>query len=332
MTVMVATGGIALTATEIMTAPSIGPTLIAVTTQRQRRFGPIISGYKSVQEIIEAQYKRSLEGAERECMNQIEDLSHILELWPSAISNVGMIPTCQWTFGRLQKTLRIGAPRFLSVQPRFLKHPVRLRARTSDPFIFQQIMIEDEYLPLKGLRVETILDLGANIGLASAWFLSCFPQSAVFAVEADADNFALCCENMTLYGSRVRVLHGAAWSRRAQVKLRRKSSAADNSVQEAGIGDPSEIQLEAWDLASLIEMSGFDHVDLLKIDIEGAEAEIFSAGVSTWLPYVHNLCIELHGDACRDIFFRAMAGYQFEHTRSGELDLCTRIHHPEMRK
>jgi FkbM family methyltransferase len=262
-------------------------------------------------------------------MNKIADLSHILELWPSAISKVGMVPTCQWTFGRLQKTLRIGAPRSLNVQPRFLKHPVKLRARTSDPFIFQQIMIEDEYFPLKDLGVATILDLGANIGLASAWFLSCFTQSAVFAVEADADNYALCCENLKVYGSRVRVLHGAAWSRSTLVNLRRRSSAADNSVYEVGMGDPSDSQLKAWDIASLIEMSGFEHVDLLKIDIEGAEAEIFSAGVSTWLPRVRNLCIELHGETCRDIFFRAMAGYQFEHARSGELDLCTRLHQPQ---
>ena len=40
-------------------------------------------------------------------------------------------------------------------------------------------MIEDEYAPLKDLRPRTVLDLGANVGLASIWFLNCFPEAAV---------------------------------------------------------------------------------------------------------------------------------------------------------
>ena len=83
--------------------------------------------------------------------------------------------------------------------------------------------------------------------------------------------------------------------------------------------------MQGWDLASLIEMSGFPQVDLLKIDIEGAEAEIFCAGVSNWLPRVRNLCIELHGAACRKAFFSALAGYDFERAHSGSLDLCTNL-------
>ena len=78
-------------------------------------------------------------------------------------------------------------------------------------------------------------------------------------------------------------------------------------------------------LGSIIEKSGFTEVDLLKIDIEGAEREIFSADVSNWLPRVRNLCIELHGQACRVAFFDALAGYDFVHAQSGELDLCTNL-------
>jgi len=83
--------------------------------------------------------------------------------------------------------------------------------------------------------------------------------------------------------------------------------------------------VQGWDLASLIQMSGFAEVDLLKIDIEGAEEVIFRAEVSSWLPRVRNLCIELHGKACRDAFFGALANYDFVHGRSGELDYCTNL-------
>src|ERR1700733_8990340 len=181
----------------------------------------------------------------------IKRVTGFLRYCASACSTVGLVPTCQWVFGTAQLNLNIATPRLLNVRPPFLKYPVKLRARTSDPFVFRQIMIENEYLPLKDLRVETILDLGANIGLASAWFLNRFPAATVFAVEAAADNYPTCKENLAQYGSRARVLHGAAWSSRETLTLRRKSCAADNSVHESGIGHPDEVQVEGWDIASL---------------------------------------------------------------------------------
>ena len=253
--------------------------------------------------------------------------NRFLKYCASAIRKVGGVTTCEWIFSTAQLNLNIATPRFVNLRPPFLKHGVKLRAMTSDPFVFRQIMIEDEYLPLAGLRITTVLDLGANIGLASAWFLSRFPEASVYAVEAEADNYATCCENLAAYGSQARVLHGAAWSQRSTLSLRRNSCAANNSVHESGDRprEMREAQVQAWDLASLIEMSGFAHVDLLKIDIEGAETAIFGTDVSNWLPRVSALCIELHGEACRHSFFQALAGYDFDHVRSGELDICTNL-------
>jgi hypothetical protein len=42
-------------------------------------------------------------------------------------------------------------------------------------------------------------------------------------------------------------------------------------------------------------------VDLLKIDIEGAEAEIF-ANCQTWISRIKNLMIELHSPYSEDLF------------------------------
>jgi len=260
-------------------------------------------------------------------MGMFKQIKHIIKLWPNAIGKAGLHATLQWTFSRIQRTLHIPSPKQFLVRPRFLAHPVRLRARTSDPSIFQEVMIEEEYLPLTTLRLKTILDLGSNIGLSSAWFLSRFPEAEVFAVEAEAENYVVCCQNLAKYGWRARTFHGAAWSKRINLALLRSSSAAGNSVQETPVGDSSQVlsHVQGWDLASLIEMSGFHQVDLLKIDIEGAEDEIFRADISYWLPFVRNICIELHGQKCRNTFFGALTGYAFEHSRSGSIDLCTNL-------
>lgn len=253
---------------------------------------------------------------------KIERVSKFLRYCATASRSMGVVPTCKWVFGTAQLNLKISTPRFLNVHPPFLRYPVKLRARSSDPFVFRQIMIEKEYLPLSDMQIATILDLGANIGLASAWFLSNFPEASVLAVEAAADNVATCRENLAPYGSRARVVHGAAWSSRASLTLHRKVCAADNTVKEARAGDATEMKVQGWDLLSLIEMSGFPQVDLLKIDIEGAESEVFRADVSKWLGRVRNLCIELHGETSREVFFRALGAYDYKHLHSGELDLC----------
>lgn len=256
-------------------------------------------------------------------VNRVNNFVHYCA---KASHTVGVIPTCQWIFGTAQHNLKLTSPRRVHVQPRFLQHPVALRACTSDPFVFRQVMIENEYSPLAGLQLSSILDLGANIGLSSAWFLSRFPNARIFAVEADPENYAACSENLAPYHERAHVLRGAAWSSHATLALRRKSCAADVHVQELSAQDANESYVEGWDIADLIRLSGFQQVDLVKIDVEGAEREIFRANIGNWLPLVRNLCIELHGDSCREAFFAALAAYEYRHLQSGELDICLDLH------
>lgn len=243
----------------------------------------------------------------------------------SAASSVGLLATGKWFLGTAQGYLDIPSPRFYNLQPSFLKHPVKLRTGTSDYFIFRQIMIDNEHMPLKNLSISTVLDLGANIGLASAWFLSRLSDSRVFAVEADPDNFAICRENLARYGDRAQVLHGAAWTHRTMLSLHSRACSADNWVQEQEGRDTEVVKVQGWDIPSLIEMSHFDQIDLLKIDIEGAEEHIFRADSSNWLRRVRNICIELHSPSCRESFFTALSGFNYCHVQSGELDLCTNI-------
>jgi hypothetical protein len=63
-------------------------------------------------------------------------------------------------------------------------------------------------------------------------------------------------------------------------------------------------------------------VDLLKVDIERSEIELFAKNTDSWLPRVKNICIELHGPDCEAAFFSALAPYDFEVSHSGELTIC----------
>jgi len=55
-------------------------------------------------------------------------------------------------------------------------------------------------------------------------------------------------------------------------------------------------------MAQVLAMSGFSTVDLLKVDIEGAERQLLRGDVS-WLDRVSALAIEFHGDSREDSGF-----------------------------
>jgi len=73
-------------------------------------------------------------------------------------------------------------------------------------------------------------------------------------------------------------------------------------------------------IPALLEIIGEDYVDLLKLDIEGAEREVFRHSKS-WIERVGTIVLELHDrkvPRCSDEFFHALEGKIVRFTRSGE--------------
>jgi FkbM family methyltransferase len=229
----------------------------------------------------------------------------------------------------LRKKLGLPEPATWHVHPRQVRHALTARlGNSSDMFVFDQIFINDEYSCLKDLKDPLlVLDLGANVGFSSAYFLSLFPCSRVTAVEPDDRNIAMCRTNLSSYGERVLLLHGAVWAVPTRLCLS-KGAFGDGREWATQVFEPTagmEAQTRAWDVASLIEMSGGGIVDLLKVDIEGAEQSVFGEAAKAWLPRVRNICIELHGKDCEEAFFAALAGYCYDLEHSGELTICRNI-------
>jgi FkbM family methyltransferase len=76
--------------------------------------------------------------------------------------------------------------------------------------------------------------------------------------------------------------------------------------------------VRAITIRSLMRDFGIDHIDLLKMDIEGAEIEVFEA--CDWQDRLHSIVIDLHDSlkpGCSDVVNRALQG--FSRTTSGDL-------------
>lgn len=218
----------------------------------------------------------------------------------------------------------------MSIWPTVLQHPVNVRLQgSSDADVFRQICMERELEFSRFMKApfDLIFDLGANVGYASAWFLTLYPQAELIAVEPDPGNAEMCRANLSSYGSRVKVIEGAVWHTRDSLVLSRGTFGDGREwATQVRIANPGEkADVEAWDISSLLEKCVHKRVDLLKIDIEGSEISLFSCGSADWLHRVRNICIELHGTASEKAFFSALKDFDFECSRSGEYTLCLNI-------
>ncbi len=192
--------------------------------------------------------------------------------------------------------------------------------------VFRQIFACEEYACLRDLTdVEFVIDLGANVGYSSAYFLNCFPNARVLAVEPDDRNVAICRDNLTAYGKRAILLHGAVWSESTRLCLSKDRSAGEWATQVLRPVDGASGDVQAWDVDSLIDITGSAQVDLLKVDIERAELAVFGHRAKRWLPRIRNICIELHGQDCQDAFFGALADFEYDLGHSGELTICRNL-------
>ncbi|MGA2167209.1 MAG: FkbM family methyltransferase, partial [Terracidiphilus sp.] len=229
----------------------------------------------------------------------------------------------------LGRTPGVRWPHSWRVHPRQAQYTLTVRLRgSSDWDVFGQIFIQEEYSCMRSLEnVSLVLDLGANVGYTSAYFLSSFPNARVIAVEPDERNVAVCRCNLKPYGDRVLLLHGAVWSECTNLCLSRGTygDGREWATQVLQPSDSSAGDVQAWDLSSLIDMAGAAEVDLLKVDIERAELAVFGETAKAWLPKVRNICIELHGPDCEETFFNAVSGFDYELETSRELTICKNI-------
>jgi len=174
---------------------------------------------------------------------------------------------------------------------------VELRPFTSDALVFEQIFTHREYdSPHLPDEATTIMDLGANIGLASLFFAWRYPAARILAVEPDGSNFTQLTRNTAEHRARILTREGAVWTQDGTIGLLRENDLG-KPIPEWGIrvtasGSPENVP--CYSIPTLMSESGFGIVDILKCDIEGAEADIFAAGTSDWLDRVRLIIIETH--------------------------------------
>jgi FkbM family methyltransferase len=141
------------------------------------------------------------------------------------------------------------------------------------------------------------VDLGANIGLASRLMALKYPQARIVAVEPEQGNVAVLRRNLAHLGERAVVVEACIGAIERRVTLTTENGEFGFHMAEIDLDTSNKdladvaVRTMSW----LLEEFGFESVDLLKCDIEGAEAELFQAS-SAWINKVKVAIVECHGD------------------------------------
>jgi len=200
---------------------------------------------------------------------------------------------------------------FYKLQTAYFRNPVLLRDNYSDKAIFRQVFYQRQYAldRLHGFEAKHIIDAGANIGLASIYFSHLFPGAEIVALEPQADNFKLLKENVKSY-TNVSCLLAGLWYKEERIDIQNPDSLAASFMVEAN----PDSSIRGLTIDTILADKKWKVIDILKMDIEGAEKEIFSHNAD-WLKQVRLLIIELHDnykENCTKTFFKALENYQYE--------------------
>lgn len=198
--------------------------------------------------------------------------------------------------GRLMRFKRLrgyNEPRSIS-----LRGGTRLQYRLNRGDIqgLREVWMDNAYaLPFQ-IEPKIVVDLGANIGLTSVWFHRRFKCEYIIAVEANAGNVQIARQNFALNSVPGQVIEAAIGPEDGVGKFQSYDESNLGRICSASTSSDRITTVPIISMESVLgKLPHKRRVDLLKIDIEGGEAALFSRNTD-WLGDVDSIVAELHSD------------------------------------
>lgn len=130
---------------------------------------------------------------------------------------------------------------------------------------------------LPGLSMETIFDVGANVGQSARKYMRHFPSARIFCFEPVRSTFAILQDNMAGV-SNVQIHQIALGAKRERVRIRLQESSLVNSLLERVdaevIADACIEEIEVDTLDDFCARHKITGIDFLKIDTEGFDLNV----------------------------------------------------------
>ena len=202
-----------------------------------------------------------------------------------------------------------------------------LRAGTTDTRVFRQHFQDRELAGIPHVEsVSVIVDLGAHVGIATEVLRRRYPAARIISVEMDPSNADLCRQNHESDPLQETV-NAAVWSEEGAIDVEDIGtgnwSHRARGVTVEQLGRP-RARVRSVTFETLMREAGVDHISILKMDIEGAEAEVLERSGQAMFTMTDVIVIEIHDkvpgvrERVERVLERASEAFDLGVTRSGE--------------
>lgn len=194
--------------------------------------------------------------------------------------------------------------------------PFTIRRHSSDSMVFKQVFADEDLGAFLPENPRLIVDGGAYVGYSTAFYARRFPNARVIAVEPSDANSEMLLRNCAAYQN-VDLVRGALWPVEGVLRITNPEGPEwAFKVHESSRAEGAGIQ--AWPIEQILARSGCERIDLLKLDVEGAEEALFKRGVEDWLPRVDAMVIEVHSETAMAVIDGVTPEAEFDRRQRGE--------------
>jgi len=181
------------------------------------------------------------------------------------------------------------APRHTEMTTKIFGPEIKLGDSLSFYHLYKEIFVKELYKFKTDNEKPFIIDGGANIGMSCIYFKTLFPNARILAFEADIKIFELLKFNIESFNFKNIELHNLAlW--KEEGKLLFSSDGADGGKVTSNSEPTANLtQVKAIALKNYLN----EPVDMLKLDIEGAETLVLES-CKDLLHNVKNIFVEYH--------------------------------------
>jgi FkbM family methyltransferase len=228
-------------------------------------------------------------------------------------------------FDLLNRISRWHLGSFFAVLPE-ITTPLLFRGASSDVWNMQQVFLDRQY-EVEILEPRKILDLGAYVGYTAVYFANRFPGASIISVEPPGPNFDTLVANTAAYPN-IRCLPAAVWHERAELALENSSYGDWGLAFMPGNADPTADKVAGYTITDILEMHGWDGVDLIKCSSHGGRVDTLLRPRPYWLEKTATVITRpgaqgwQPGDA--EKLAAALPAAEFQQSRHGPLVIFSR--------
>lgn len=159
-------------------------------------------------------------------------------------------------------------------------------------FSIKELFVDELYKFKSNTESPYIIDCGSYIGTSILYFKELYPNAKILGFEPDKKNYNICCENINNWKfENVEIRNAAIWTNNLGVEFINEGNMTSKISTENEHDKNTKQKVLSSRLKDLLN----EHIDFLKIDIEGAEFEVL-VDCENSLSNIDNLFIEYHAN------------------------------------